>query len=291
MQGIALAIAWLAAAFWITIGLDWWIEPPPQVRMIMIGCVSVVFVYLIYRYILRRAFVRLADTNLAMLLERRFKGLGDSLLTTVEMADHPEHATDFNTQMLSNTQGEALSHLPEVRLADVFRFGPLIGSIVAAVVGIASVAAFAFFMSGAFRIWVDRSLMFLGESLAAPHAYLDRGLSRSSNQDRQGLGCEDHRQGRHALCGSRDCADPLSCRRRQGPRKEHEPPGNQGEDESFQEYAFVFQGIPSSRTFDLVGGDMTLRGFQIDVVDVPAIEVTLNCVFPAYMHRERASCR
>ena len=147
IQGLALAVAWLAAAFWITIGLDWWIEPPPLARKIMIGGVAVVLLYLIYRYILRRAFVRLADTNLAMLLERKFTGLGDSLLTTVELADHPDHATDFNSQMLSHTQGEALRHLPEVRLGDVFRAGPLVGAIVAAVAGVASVVAFAMFLS------------------------------------------------------------------------------------------------------------------------------------------------
>ena len=62
--------------------------------------------------------------------------------------------------------------------------------------------------------------------------------------------------------------------------------GTTGDDDKYQEYSFVFQGIPSSRTFDLIGGDMTLRGFQIDVVDVPAMEMTLHCVFPPYMHRE-----
>src|SRR5437763_3695644 len=125
VQGLALAVAWLGAAFWITLALDWWIEPPPLARQIMIGAVAVGLVYLIYRYILRRAFVRLADTNLAVLLERRFRRFGDSLVTTVELSDHPDHTTGFNREMMAHTEGNALRHLPEVRLGEVFHRGPL----------------------------------------------------------------------------------------------------------------------------------------------------------------------
>ena len=220
-EGIALAVAWLGAAFWITLLLDWWIEPPPLARQIMIGAVALGLLYLIYRFIVRRAFVRLADTNLAMLLERRFSEFGDSLLTTVEMADHPEHATDFNAQMLSHTQGEALGHLPRVRVADVFRGGPLVRA-----VGRDGGDR----LGRAVRLFGPRGLRDVGPArseilecpLAAAHAYPRQGLSRQANQDRQGLRCHRDRRSRHELRRSRYGRDSLSHRRRPKSR-EHEP--------------------------------------------------------------------
>ncbi len=62
--------------------------------------------------------------------------------------------------------------------------------------------------------------------------------------------------------------------------------GEASPSDAFQTFSFVFRGILSSRTFDVVGGDDRLSDFRIDVVDVPTIEMVLHCEFPAYMHRD-----
>src|SRR6187397_2449652 len=69
LQGVALAIAWLAASFWITLALDWMIEPPPAFRALLLVAVAAVLLWLVYRFILVRAFVPLRDTSMAVLLE------------------------------------------------------------------------------------------------------------------------------------------------------------------------------------------------------------------------------
>src|SRR5688500_2462514 len=72
LQGIALAVAWLAASFWITLALDWMIEPPPAFRALLLVGVAAVLLWLVYRYILARAFVPIRDTSMAVLMERRY---------------------------------------------------------------------------------------------------------------------------------------------------------------------------------------------------------------------------
>jgi hypothetical protein len=285
LEGLALSIAWLGAAFWITLLLDWWIEPPALARQIMIGGVAVVLVYLIYRFILRRAFVRLADTNLAVLLERRFKGFGDSLVTTVELADHPDHATGFNPQMLAHTQGYALRHVSDVQLGDVFRLAPLVRALAGAALAVVSVGAFALAASGAFDIWVKRDLLFSDilwprRTHLAIDGFADKRIKVAKGSDVTVVAKADTRF---------EVPEIVQIRYRTDEGKSRENMSRLGAaaaGDDFQLYSFVFRGILSSRSFDLVGGDAALRDYKIDVVDVPTIEMTLHCVYPAYMRRD-----
>jgi hypothetical protein len=285
IQGLALAIAWLGAAFWITLALDWWIEPPVIARQIMLGAVGVVLLYLIYRFILRRAFVRLADTNLAVLLERRFCNFGDSLVTTVELADHPDHAAGFNPQMLAHTQSDALKHLPDVELGDVFRPGPLAGAIFGGAASIIAVAAFAILASAAFRIWIERFILSSDEPWPRRTHLAIEGFQNGRIKVAKGSDVEII-----ALADTGfEVPNTVQIRYRTEDGKSRENMSRLGVAEptdKFQKYSFTFRGILSSRSFDLVGGDATLRDFQIDVVDVPTIEMTLHCKFPDYMRRD-----
>jgi hypothetical protein len=285
VQGLALALAWLGAAFWITLALDWWIEPPVLARQIMIGGVGVVLLYLVYRFILRRAFVRLADTNLAVLLERRFRTFGDSLVTTVELSDHPDHATGFNREMMAHTEGDALRHLPEVHLGDVFHRGPLARAIFGAVAAVVSVLAFAVLASGAFDIWFQRNVAFSNilwprRTHLAIKGFKDGRVKVAKGSDVEIVALADT---------GYVVPDTVQIRYRTEEGKSRENMSRLGVAEptdKFQKYSFTFRGILSSRSFDLVGGDAALRDFQIDVVDVPTIEMTLHCKYPDYMHRE-----
>src|SRR5687768_12967846 len=92
IEGFALAIAWLGLAFWISLALDWSVEPPAAVRLAMPLAMAAGVVFLLARTIRRNATARLGDTNLALLLERRFRRFRDSLVTTVELTEQPKHA-------------------------------------------------------------------------------------------------------------------------------------------------------------------------------------------------------
>ena len=75
-----------------------------------------VLAYVIYRWIFRRAFVRMPDHSMAVLLERRFGQFHDSLVTAVELAEQPGHAEQFNQDMLAHTRQEAQSRTADVRV-------------------------------------------------------------------------------------------------------------------------------------------------------------------------------
>ncbi len=83
LEGLAAAVAWLGTAFWLSLGADWFFEPAPTVREAMLAAVAVVLLIVLVRFIGRRIFVRISDANAAMVLERRFPQLNDSLLTAV----------------------------------------------------------------------------------------------------------------------------------------------------------------------------------------------------------------
>ena len=67
-----------------------------------------------YRYLLRRAFVRLPDASLAVLLERRFRELKDHLLTTVDLATGDDEMTVYHPEFVTRTHQAAVAATSKV---------------------------------------------------------------------------------------------------------------------------------------------------------------------------------
>src|SRR6478672_9308842 len=158
-EGLAAVVMVLGLAFWFSLVFDWLFEPPWQFRALMMAVVAAVVGYFVDRFILRRVFRPIDDKNLAVLLERRFRDYQDSLLTTVELGARPDHATDFNPEMLARTRREAARRSEGVRLTDVFRLGPLVRKVGLAAALALSVVAFAVVAKEAFGVWTQRVLL------------------------------------------------------------------------------------------------------------------------------------
>src|SRR3954468_16648752 len=88
-QGVATAVVVLGLAFWFSIAFDWLFEPPWQFRAVMLVAGAGGWTYVVDQYLIRRALRPLDDSDLAILLERRFHDYRDSLLTTVELDSRP----------------------------------------------------------------------------------------------------------------------------------------------------------------------------------------------------------
>src|SRR5262245_19061314 len=86
-QGIGLTIATAGIGFWIALGLDRLFEPSRPVRLSMLGVAAALTAFVFYRMVLTRLFVRHDDRTLALVVERRFRGLDESLVTAVELQD------------------------------------------------------------------------------------------------------------------------------------------------------------------------------------------------------------
>ncbi len=157
--------AWRASAscwelaFWGTLAFDWLFEPPWQFRAVMLAAAAAALLYVVYRQIARRAFYRLDDSSLALVLERRYPEYRDSLLTTVEIDRHPSHASSFNRDMVDFTRRQAVVRSKDVRLGEVFRLGPLVRTLSLAIVLVVSVLTFAVAAHAAYHTWYQRVVM------------------------------------------------------------------------------------------------------------------------------------
>src|SRR4029079_13784840 len=137
-EGIALALIWLGVMFWFGLAMDYVpvlmgaSEMPTAPRAFLLVANGVALGYILYRWIGRRVFVPLGDRSLALILERRFGDFNDSLVTAVEMAHVPDHASAFNRELLNRTTSQARAEAGGVRYREVFNNRSLASKITAA---------------------------------------------------------------------------------------------------------------------------------------------------------------
>lgn len=291
-EGLAMVVVALGAAFWLSLAFDWLFEPPWQFRAIMLIAVAVAVGYIAYRYLLQRVFRRMDDTSMAVLLERRFRDYQDSLLTTVELGSLPSHAATFNREMLAHTRDAALSRSEEVDLGDVFRYGPLLRTLLMAAALAVSALALGIFARETFATWLQRVVM-LDPDLRWPrknHVRVqgfseDRLAKVAKGSDLEIVAIAD-------LQSPFQLPDSVEIRYRTAEgtkgRDNMATVGIAGPRDREQKYVYTFKGIMSPIDFDVYGGDDRDRDFHIEVVDNPTLNrMELACEYPAYTGRVR----
>lgn len=179
LHGTAAVVAWLAAAFWVSLGVDWFFEPPPAARVMMLALVAAGALAVLWFAIFRRLLVPLGDSSMAMLLERRYPEFHESLLTAVELADRP-HEEDYAREMFRRTSRTAEEPLRNVRLASIFNPAPLRRMTAVALVLVAAVAVLAVESPQALGVWSRRTLLLAPELWPRKTKLLVEGLDRKS---------------------------------------------------------------------------------------------------------------
>ena len=162
-DGLAAVLVLLGVAFWVTLALDWTFEPPRAFRVGVLALLAAAIVDVVVRFLLARLLVRLADRNMALVLERRFGRFHDSLLTSVELAESPDHAADFNVDMLAHTRRDALRQSSAVELGEVFNAAPLVRRVSLALALVGSTLLFATAAWPSFQTWASRNLLLSNE--------------------------------------------------------------------------------------------------------------------------------
>ncbi len=290
LEGCAAAVAWLGAAFWATLAVDWLFEPPPAVRAVILAAVAVVLAAVLIQLIGRRAFVRITDSNAATVLERRFSHLNDSLLTAVTLTGRAAEGRDFNRQMLAQTCREAAGRIAGVDLKKVFNLRPLWRNGVAASLLAASVALFAVASPGSFDTWKRRTLALSDELWPRNTKLAVVGFPGSVQKVARGADLE--------VVATADTTKPRvpdvvevryqtegggrgrAIMDRRGSARDPE--------QHFQEYAYTFRSVLADIHFELVGGDDRVRDLWIQAVDSPTVSrMTLDCELPAYIGRKQ----
>ncbi len=293
VEGLAILVAVLGAAFWVGLLLDWLFEPSAAVRRVAMVVVAAVAAWVAYRYLLRRALVPISDSSAALLLERRFPALAEHVLTAVDVASAPERAGAFDPELVDHTNQAAAHAVANVEAGELFNRGPLVRAVGAAVALVGSIGLFAVLASGAFGFWLDRL------------ALSDRPWPRRVQLEVVGFPPDASGARAHKLAQDDDY-ELLVHARTDG----HEVPesveirytladGRRGRDtmirvgeaapgrDEFQLFRYEFKRVAGDMTFDVVGGDDRVRDLELRVVDRPELHaIELECIYPEYLGRE-----
>ncbi|MBN1393628.1 MAG: hypothetical protein JW959_01165 [Pirellulales bacterium] len=288
LEGLAAALALLGVAFWATLAADWFFEPSPPVRAIILVALAATLVYVLFRMIGRRAFVPITDVNAATVLERRFPRLNDALLTAVELGGRSME-NELSAQMLSRTCREASERVGEVELRKVFNPRPLWLHCGAASLLTISVAMFALMFTGAFGIWANRVLALSGELWPRYCKIIVDGFSDDGvRKVARGSDVE--------ITAKADTEMPrvpekVEIRyRTEGGGRGRATMNRRGASlgDHYREFSHTFRGVLSDIELDVVGGDDRVGGLRIQAVDSPTISrMTLDCEPPPYIRREQ----
>ncbi|MGD9723403.1 MAG: hypothetical protein AB7O59_18925 [Pirellulales bacterium] len=285
----SIAIA-LGAAFWVSLALDWLFELPVPLRAIVLIGVVVGVGYLVSRLLVARLGVPLADRNMALLLERRFGQFHDGLLTAVELAERPEHAAEFNPQMISHTRREALAQAGAIDVGQVLNTAPLVRRVTLALALVGSVAVFAVSLSDAMAVWVRRDLLLSAELWPRDTHLSVVGLGESGRV-KVARGADWPLLVKADAALGREIPEVVEVRfRTQDGVRGRENMSREGMVEpgqaDFQQYAHTFKSVLAPLEFYVAGGDDRAGPFYLDVVESPTISrMTLACEYPPYMRR------
>ena len=325
LEGLTVAILWIGLTFWASLAIDYLpvlvgaSELPTLTRAILLALISLVLAVILYRWILRRTFVQLADRSMAVLLERKYQNFQDSLVTAVEMHDHPEHAQQFNEDMLSQTDDEVHEHLTQVKLHRIFNNTALLKRFLVACLIIAPVGALAAFDSswsyrpksnytsalelGMRRLYLlDNSPWPRKAKIEVVAVELMRTDSGNNSIDLETtLRFDKNRQlkiGRGAnlkllVRADRSKTVPKECvihyrtaDNVAGRRKMIKQGSTSGD---FQLFVFddkPLKGILTSLRFDVIGFDARVRDYHLQVVDNPTLIATrLDYQYPRYIDK------
>lgn len=289
VEGAATAVVLLSAAFWCSLAADWFFEPPVWARAVLLGGLVIFFLGVIFKQIVGRLRVPLSDANMAVLLERRFARLDDTLLTAVDLSgDLPPETEGFSSLMLGNTCREAEKRLANLPVAEVIQRQSLRRLLSVAGVLVLSVILFAALASNAMGVWARRSLLFSEELWPRQASLSIEGFDGSTMKVARGTDID--------IVVMADCSWPLVPKtvevryRSEGGSRRRAAMNREGDaresGEAFQRYSHTFRAVLAPIEFEIRGGDASLKGLRLLVVESPTVEeLVLECEYPSYMKR------
>jgi hypothetical protein len=292
IEGLALVAVLLGVSFWVGLIADWTFEPSVDGRRLALLALAALLLLVVYHVLLRRVFVPIADSSLAVLLERRFPNLKDHVLTAVDVAA-PENAAEYNPELMSRTHGEAVRAIAGIDAGEVFDRGPVTRAVTAAVMLAASILIFAAMSRETFGFWIER--IALSDKLWPRRVSLEVvgfAPDAAGNRVHKLAQDDDYELLVHALTDGFEIPDEVEIRFRLADgRRGRDTMIRVGEavpgrDES-QVYRYEFKRVAGDMRFDVVGGDDRVQNLELRVVDRPELfAIELECIYPSYLQRE-----
>lgn len=288
MEGLAALAIVFGVAFWAALGLDWLLEPSHKTRIAMWALIALAALWTGWKYLGRRLFAPLRDESLALVIERKYPRLQESVVTSIKPAGGHDHP--FYRELLASSGRRAAAAMPGVSLRSIFAPQPLGWKAFAAMLLAASIVVLAMAAPETFAIWKQRMALSpvlwpRRVQLSAP-AFGDRNRPRIVNVARDEAfhltvlastvppheaPQEVEVRWRSELDGAR--GNPLMTRVGTGA-------------DGAQEFALDLKAS-ADIVFDVIGGDDRIRNLRLRAVERPAItSIWLDCKYPPYLHRE-----
>ena len=292
LEGLAAIVITLAVAFWSGMLLDWLFEPSPKVRLAAMVGVGLLGLWVAYRQLLRRAFVRLSDSSLAVLMERHFRQLNDHLLTAVDLAMGDDNSAVYHPAMVERTRTAAASAVAQVNPSELFRRGPLAGKLVLTAALVASIPIFAFAARDVFGFWIDRLALSTEPWPRRVHLEVV-GFPPDANGRRTQKVAHDDAFELIVHADTKDFVAP-----EQVEFRFEAADGGRGRDsmirvgdavagrDDFQAFRYEFEDVTTSMSLDVLGGDDRVEDLHLEIVNRPElVGMEIECEYPAYLNR------
>jgi hypothetical protein len=293
-EGIAAVTIAIAVAFWGFLAIDWFFEPSRPVRLTILALVATGVAAVLYRLVVRRAFVPLGDTTLALLLERRFGTFHDSLLTTVDRADRSEPGDEIEWAMVDRTSRTAVEAARNVRPRRVLNWAPLRHKVIVAVALLGSIGLLSLLAHETFGFCLQRMLL------------TNELWPRTTRLFVAGFPLDAHgvRREKVARDGDFKLVVKADAKLQQPPPdyveiRYRRADGSRGRDAmtrignataqgaALQVYEYTLKNVAGDLSFDVLGGDARIDDLHLVVVERPQIvAMTLACQYPDYLERQ-----
>lgn len=163
LEGLSLVLAVLGIAFWLSLAIDYVLEPSIGVRQAVLLTALVGLGAAFLWHIVLRLARDFRSRALALVLERRFPQLNDRLITAVELAESGRAPTGLTASMLERAADEAAELSRKLELREVFNIRPLARAISAALCLVVSIIGLRLAEAEVFTTWFRRSVLFADE--------------------------------------------------------------------------------------------------------------------------------
>jgi len=163
LEGSACVLVVLGLAFWISLGLDYWLEPSVGARQGLLFLALAALAAAAVWYVVLRLARDFRSRGLALVLERRFPQLNDRLITAVEMAESRHPPSGLTAAMLHRAADEAAELSHKLELREVFNVRPMARAIGLATLLLVSIVAMRLSAAEVFSTWFRRSLLLADE--------------------------------------------------------------------------------------------------------------------------------
>lgn len=302
LEGIALAVAFLAGLFWLSLTVDVVyfsaskLDLPLWFRQLFLVATAGVAGMAVCSWIATRLLRTIRSRALALVLERRFPELDDRLVSAVEWSESGyESESALTRSLLERTINEVSRLVEKLELGSVFNRVPLRRAAITAVVLVISIVVFGVTNASAMQRWARAFLQLEEAYWNRESAFTIQVVAQPGDVIKSFRETDDAFEYRHPrgadltllfekLEGTRPDGQPWTMPQRIQLELEDREGNSSNALLTSEPYRYSVSAVQDDLTLWFQGGDFVNRKpYRIKVVDQPRInDIDLFCDYPAY---------